>query len=144
MPDFLCFFLSRSNASICSSTNTLIIHNNVSDDPWQHRWLPGGYSTPMAGRKSVWVSWRPLYNFLHVVIIISSSCNNWSNSKMSIFIKSLKPGGYVYMICLLFTCRNHLLIWFYLFTLLLEFLEKNIFILIIISTVNNVIRTIMT
>lgn len=44
---------NESNASICSSTNTLIIHNNVSDDPWQHRWLPGGYSTPMAGRKSV-------------------------------------------------------------------------------------------
>ncbi|XP_069172424.1 angiomotin-like protein 1 isoform X3 [Procambarus clarkii] len=41
------------NASISSSTNTLIIHNSVSDDLWNYRWTPGGYSTPMAGRKSM-------------------------------------------------------------------------------------------
>ncbi|XP_071530758.1 uncharacterized protein [Panulirus ornatus] len=41
------------NASISSSTNTLIIHNSVSDDLWHYRWAPGGYSTPMVGRKSM-------------------------------------------------------------------------------------------
>ncbi|XP_069943567.1 angiomotin-like isoform X2 [Cherax quadricarinatus] len=41
------------NASISSSTNTLIIHNSVSDDLWNYRWTPGGYSTPMTSRKSM-------------------------------------------------------------------------------------------
>ncbi|XP_066965234.1 uncharacterized protein [Macrobrachium rosenbergii] len=42
----------ESNASISSSTNTLIIHNSQTDDSWSHRWMPGGFSTPVAGRKS--------------------------------------------------------------------------------------------
>lgn len=128
--DFLWVFLSRSNASICSSTNTLIIHNNVSDDPWQHRWLPGGYSTPMAGRKSVWVSCRVLYHFLHGVIIISFSSKNSSDSIIIILINSLEMVGYVYIPCPLFTHLSHLLIWSCLFTLFL-----NVF--ITISAVNN-------
>ncbi|XP_068217068.1 LOW QUALITY PROTEIN: serine-rich adhesin for platelets-like [Palaemon carinicauda] len=44
---------NESNASISSSTNTLIIHNSQADDSWNHRWMPGGFSTPVAGRKSV-------------------------------------------------------------------------------------------
>ncbi|KAK8404130.1 hypothetical protein O3P69_000295 [Scylla paramamosain] len=39
------------NASISSSTNTLIIHNSVNDDSWHYRWGLGGYSG--SGRKSM-------------------------------------------------------------------------------------------
>ncbi|XP_042204239.1 uncharacterized protein LOC121853912 isoform X1 [Homarus americanus] len=60
---------NECNASISSSTNTLIIHNSVSDDLLHHRWTPGGYSTPMAARKSMSASLLdgqeggpPLYN----------------------------------------------------------------------------------
>ncbi|CAL4131901.1 unnamed protein product, partial [Meganyctiphanes norvegica] len=39
-----------SNASMSSSTNTLIIHNTLTEDTWSPRWMPGMYSTPNANR----------------------------------------------------------------------------------------------
>ncbi|XP_076056149.1 uncharacterized protein LOC143034093 isoform X2 [Oratosquilla oratoria] len=44
---------NESNLSMGSNTNTLIVHNSISDESWCHRWMAPGYATPTASRKSV-------------------------------------------------------------------------------------------